>query len=238
MRERAISAARHRRRRHRRLPPRAALADARASRSSPPLAALEVFRLLPPAGFPAQPLPGVVFAPLAVLGDGLARADARAGWRSASRRVLIVLAIDAFRRPDVRDGFLAWLGGSFGALYPALLAFIAAILVVAPAIPGRRRRSAASLDAGRTLAARARAHGLVLRHVRLPRRAGPSSAAASSTTSRRTRPGAASSAGRSRRSSSAALLAWARRAVAAGRARSWASSWRSPARPATSRSRC
>ena len=47
-----------------------------------------------------------------------------------------ILAIDAFRRPEVRDGFLAWVGGSFGALYPSMLAFMAAILVVAPAIPG------------------------------------------------------------------------------------------------------
>ena len=32
------------------------------------LAAMEVFRLLPLAGFPVQLLPGVVFPPLAVLG--------------------------------------------------------------------------------------------------------------------------------------------------------------------------
>lgn len=98
------------------------------------LAAVEVFRLLPPAGFPTQALPGVVFPPLAVL--GLAWLDPRAGWVAlAVAVVLIVLAIDAFRRPDVRDGFLAWLGGSFGALYPALLAFTAAILIVAPDVP-------------------------------------------------------------------------------------------------------
>jgi phosphatidate cytidylyltransferase len=97
-------------------------------------AAVEVFRLLPLAGFPVRLLPGALFAPLAVL--GLASLDPSAGWVAlAVAAVLVVLAIDAFRQPDVRDGFLVWLGGSFGALYPALLAFMAGILVVAPDVP-------------------------------------------------------------------------------------------------------
>jgi CDP-diglyceride synthetase len=99
------------------------------------LAGLEVFRLLPLTGFPVQLAPGVAFPPLAVL--GLVWLEPRAGWVAlAVAAVLVILAIDAFRRPDVRDGFLAWLGGSFGALYPSLLAFMAGILVVAPPIPG------------------------------------------------------------------------------------------------------
>ncbi len=99
------------------------------------LAALEVFRLLPPAGFPVQYLPGVVFPPLLVLAMGLDIVDA--GWIAVyMAAVLVVLAIDAFRRAEVRDGFLAWMGGTFGALYPSLLAFMAAILVAAPEIPG------------------------------------------------------------------------------------------------------
>ena len=76
------------------------------------LAAVEVFRLLPLAGFPVRILPGVIFPPLAVL--GLAWLDPRAGWVGlAVAAVLVVLAIDAFRRPVVRDGFLVWIGGSF-----------------------------------------------------------------------------------------------------------------------------
>jgi phosphatidate cytidylyltransferase len=59
------------------------------------------------------------------------------------------MAVEAFRRPEVRDGFLAWLGGSFGALYPSLLAFVAAILVVAPEVPGDAFLGS-YLDAGRT----------------------------------------------------------------------------------------
>ncbi len=98
------------------------------------LAAGEVFRLLPAAGFPVQSLPGVLFPPVAALGLGWRElpAESMAVYVAA---VLIVLAIDAFRRPEVRDGFLAWLGGSFGAIYPALLGFMAAILVVAPEVP-------------------------------------------------------------------------------------------------------
>jgi phosphatidate cytidylyltransferase len=98
------------------------------------LAAIEVFRLLPPAGFPVQLLPGVVLPPVLVLAMGLDILDT--GWIGVYvAAVLIILAIDAFRRPEVRDGFLVWVGGSFGALYASLLAFMAAILVVAPAIP-------------------------------------------------------------------------------------------------------
>jgi phosphatidate cytidylyltransferase len=98
------------------------------------LAAVEVFRLLPPAGFPVQLLPGVAFPPIAALGLGWSELAARfiAVYVAA---VLVVLAIDAFRRPEVRDGFLAWIGGSFGALYASLLGFVAAILVAAPEVP-------------------------------------------------------------------------------------------------------
>lgn len=98
------------------------------------LAAVEVFRLLPPAGFPVQLLPGVVFPPLAVLAMGWLEPAAGPVALYAAI-VLVTLAIDAFRRPEVRDGFLVWMGGSFGALYPSLLAFMAAILVVAPEVP-------------------------------------------------------------------------------------------------------
>jgi len=98
------------------------------------LAAVEVFRLLPPAGFPVQLLPGIVFPPIAVLAMGWD--ELPMGWIAVYvAAILIVLAIDAFRRPEVRDGFLVWMGGSFGALYPSLLAFMAAILVVAPDVP-------------------------------------------------------------------------------------------------------
>jgi phosphatidate cytidylyltransferase len=112
------------------------------------LASVEVFRLLPSAGFPADPWPGVVFAPLAVLAMGFL--EPSEGWTAVFVAVVVVLlAIDGFRRPEVRDGFLAWVGGSFGALYVSLLAFLVAILVAAPAIPPDAALSGV-LDAGRT----------------------------------------------------------------------------------------
>jgi phosphatidate cytidylyltransferase len=98
------------------------------------LAAVEVVRLLPAAGFPVQLLPAVVFPPIATLGLGWAEL-APGVIAVYVATVVVVLAIDAFRRPEVRDGFLAWIGGSFGALYPSLLGCMAAILVAAPAVP-------------------------------------------------------------------------------------------------------
>jgi phosphatidate cytidylyltransferase len=98
------------------------------------LAALETFRLLPAAGFPVQPLPGVLGPPILVLAMGLDVADA--GWLAVYvAAVLVILAIDAFRRTEVRDGFLAWMGGTFGAVYAAMLAFVAGVLVAAPEVP-------------------------------------------------------------------------------------------------------
>ena len=98
------------------------------------LAALVVFRLLPAAGFPGTVLPGAMLPPLLVLAMGLEVVDA--GWLAVYvAAVLVILAIDAFRRPEVRDGFLVWMGGSFGAVYAAMLAFMAGVLAVAPDVP-------------------------------------------------------------------------------------------------------
>ena len=111
------------------------------------LAALEVARLLVGAGFPVEPGILVVAAPLAVLGMGWADApvDAVPVFVAA---VIVIAAIDAFRRPEARDGYLAWMATSFGALYAALLAFMAGILVIAPAVPAGAA-FANILDAGR-----------------------------------------------------------------------------------------
>ena len=99
------------------------------------LAAIEVFRLLPAAGFPVSLLPGALLPPVLVLAMGLDMVDA--GWLAVYvAAVVIILAIDAFRRPEVRDGFLVWMGGSFGAVYAAMLAFVAGVLVAAPEVPG------------------------------------------------------------------------------------------------------
>ena len=112
------------------------------------LAAIEVFGLLPRAGFPVELLPGIAAPPLAVLALGwLEPVPGVAAVFVAA--VIVVTAFDAFRRPDVRDGFLAWLGGTFGAIYTSLLAFVAAVLVVASEVP-EDALLGGLLDGGRT----------------------------------------------------------------------------------------
>ena len=111
------------------------------------LAAIEVFRLLAAAGLPVGVLPGALAAPVAVLGIGWL--DPPAGSAAAfTGGVFIVAAMDAFRRADPAEGLRAWLATSFGALYPALLACAAGILVLAPDIPGHAAL-AGILDPGR-----------------------------------------------------------------------------------------
>jgi len=100
------------------------------------LAAHETFRLLALAGFPGERVIGLVAAPAAVLGmSGLGH---RRGVLAAFvASVIVISAIAAFRRQQARDGFLAWVGTVFGALYVSLLAFLPAIVAVAPSIgPG------------------------------------------------------------------------------------------------------
>lgn len=110
------------------------------------LAAREAFRLLSLAGLPGERLVGLVAAPAAVLGMSLA--GHREGVIGAFvALVIIVSAVAAFRRRQARDGFLAWVGTVFGALYASLLAFVPAIVAVAPAIPPRAPLSALP-DAG------------------------------------------------------------------------------------------
>jgi CDP-diglyceride synthetase len=111
------------------------------------LASLEVARLLVRAGFPVGPLPMAFAPPVAVVGLSWRGAPAGLGLAFVGA-VLVVAAIDAFRRPDVRDGFLVWVGTSFGAIYASLLAFAAGILVVAPPVPADARL-ASVLDEGR-----------------------------------------------------------------------------------------
>ncbi len=43
---------------------------------------------------------------------------------------LVLAAVDAFRRADPADGFKAWLGTLFASLYPSMIAFMAAILLL------------------------------------------------------------------------------------------------------------
>ena len=98
------------------------------------VAAVEAFRLLPAAGFPVALIPGIVGPPIAVLALGLTEETLEASGVFVAV-VVIVGGIDAFRRPEVRDGFLVWMATTFGVVYISMLAFVAAILVWAPPVP-------------------------------------------------------------------------------------------------------
>ena len=87
----------------------------------------EAARLLRAAGFPAEPALLVAVPPIAVLGLGLAELPEGAAL-AFTGMALVVAGMVAFRHPKVRDGFLAWMSTSFGALYVSLLAFLAGIL--------------------------------------------------------------------------------------------------------------
>jgi len=112
------------------------------------IAAMEVFRLLAAAGFPVRLLPGVIAPPLAVAGMAWAAAPVGAAAALVAG-VLVVAAIDAFRRPEVRDGFMAWVSTSFGAIYASLLAFVIGVVTVAPTMPADAPLFG-FFDAGRT----------------------------------------------------------------------------------------
>ena len=199
----------------------------------------EVFRLLPPAGFPVRrSCPGVVFAAARRAGLGWLAPERRWAAAFVARRRWSSRPSTPSVAPDVRDGFLAWMGGT-----------LRGPLRVAAGVRGRHPRHraggapttpcwAAASSAGAGLAAGARADGLALRHLRLPRPGGPSSGAASSTTSRPTRPGAASSAARSRPSSWRGLLTLGRPVAPVGGLLLGFLDRRRRPRPATWPSRC
>jgi phosphatidate cytidylyltransferase len=108
----------------------------------------EAARLLRAAGFPAEPALLVAVPPLAALGLGLA-SPPEGATLAVVAGVLVVAGMVAFRHPEVRDGFVAWMSTTYGALYVSLIAFLAGILAVAPAIPADAVLHG-YLDAGRT----------------------------------------------------------------------------------------
>ncbi len=108
----------------------------------------EAARLLRAAGSPAEAALVGVVPPIAVVGLGLLSLPEGAALAFVGA-VLVVSGMVAFRHPEVRDGFAAWMSTSFGALYVSLLAFLAGILAIAPPI-GESAPLHGFLDAGRT----------------------------------------------------------------------------------------
>lgn len=105
----------------------------------------EAFRLLRAAGLPVLGPAWTAGPPIAVLGLGLGASPLLVALFAAA--VIILAAIDAFRRQDVREGFLAWVGTSFGVLYVSLLAFLALITAVDVPVGGETPPAGAVGDA-------------------------------------------------------------------------------------------
>ncbi|MEA2621588.1 MAG: phosphatidate cytidylyltransferase [Chloroflexota bacterium] len=110
------------------------------------VAAIEGASLIRRAGLPADPGIPILLAPLAVLGT---LTDwTLAGALAFDVAVIVLAAVAAFRHREARAAFLGWVGGSFGAIYVSLLAFVPLAMLAAPAVP-RTSPLHGVLDAGR-----------------------------------------------------------------------------------------
>jgi len=98
------------------------------------LAAREVFPLLRGAGLESEPILGLAIA-VEVAAGGWLLSDALGETWILVGLGIILAAMAAFLRPDPREGFQAWLGTSFGAVYVGLLGFLLLIVERAPAVP-------------------------------------------------------------------------------------------------------
>jgi phosphatidate cytidylyltransferase len=98
------------------------------------LAAIEAFRLLRAAGFPAFDLLGTTLATVIAL-------EAAAPAELADKAALllavgtVLIAIGAFRQADPRQALMTWMATVFGALYVGQLGFLALVGTIAPALP-------------------------------------------------------------------------------------------------------
>jgi phosphatidate cytidylyltransferase len=98
------------------------------------LAAREVFPLLGGAGLANEPIVGAVIALVIAAGGWLLSDSLGETWILVGLGVIIA-AIASFLRPDPREGFQAWLGTVFGAVYVGMLGFLLLIVENAPSIP-------------------------------------------------------------------------------------------------------
>jgi len=96
------------------------------------IGAVETFRLLRTAGYPALGWLGTVLAVLLVL---VATSQKLAPGALLLAVGAILAAVGAFGRHDPRDGLITWMTTVFGAFYPALLAFVLRLGASAPAVP-------------------------------------------------------------------------------------------------------
>jgi phosphatidate cytidylyltransferase len=98
------------------------------------LGAREVFPLLRGAGLANEPVVGAVIGLVIAAGGWLLSDSLGETWILVGLGVIIA-AIASFLRPDPREGFQAWLGTIFGAVYVGMLGFLLLIVENAPTIP-------------------------------------------------------------------------------------------------------
>ncbi len=104
------------------------------------LAAWETFALLRRARYRAFPLYGTLLAAALVVAGAVVPALWPAGSAGLAGPVLVAVpavgillaGAAALWVPDPRDGFAAWIGTSFGAVYVGLLAFAPLLMAIAP----------------------------------------------------------------------------------------------------------
>ncbi len=98
------------------------------------LAAIEAFRLLTAAGYPALRVLGTLLA-LAVVVDAAAPPVVEGSGLLLGAVGLVLVALGAFAAADPRVGLATWMTTVFGALYVALLGFVVRLGHAAPALP-------------------------------------------------------------------------------------------------------
>lgn len=108
----------------------------------------ELAALLRAAGLPVSRWPLLVGPAAAVIAMGWPGITPAAPL-AVLAAAIVLAAIDAFRRADVREGFLAWSGAVFGIAWLGQLACLVGIVALAAPIPDDAPL-AGHLDAGRT----------------------------------------------------------------------------------------
>ena len=98
------------------------------------LAAIEAYRLLRAAGYPALPTLGTLLA-LAIVADAAAPQLVAGSGLLLGAVGMILIALGTFALPDPRDGVATWMTTVFGALYVSLLGFVVRLGHAAPTLP-------------------------------------------------------------------------------------------------------
>jgi phosphatidate cytidylyltransferase len=98
------------------------------------LGAIEAFRLLRAAGYPALALLGTVAA-VAIVVAAAAPSELASKGLLLVALAMVLIAVGAFARPEPRDGLAAWMATTFGALYVGLLSFVVTVGAIAPELP-------------------------------------------------------------------------------------------------------